>query len=500
MYYTNNNSSRYWAYGTDENDATKPRVKYYQSSKNTELSSDYIADDISIVSNQTYLVLTNTSDGTAGAARLKYISIEIDNNCNNNYCYTVTFDAQDGTCDTKSLNAATSNGTLSSLPVAELSGSGFVGWFTKNGDNEDWGEEFKTSTIVSNSLTVYAKYQTVNYYIVKFINDDSEIKTINVDKNTSIGDEWPENPSKLEYSFVGWFDGETKYSPSTLITKGVNLTAKYEKNIINVGDIEILDIATAGSFLSKNTTDSFNCGLFTFVESKDTAIQALTNGEISEINFNTSTANTYITFCIPKNAVAKVIICARASGTDAGTLTAKNGSINQSISFSSSTKYETKMMSISNTSNDNQNVYIYRNGKGVNVCLLRVEVFELSNLIKDSALVNTDVEANSAKDIIRIVSTISGVAFDNISSIKISLYKDGVAANGNPLSITKVYTSVTNAADLYGTADNTYYSILKITNAQDIKGSTLTVSTIVTYSDGSSCTSYTKSFVVPSAS
>ena len=250
------------------------------------------------------------------------------------------------------------------------------------------------------------------------------------------------------------------------------------------------------SVLNKNSVNQFNAGKF-IIHEKDGKTEGfkMSNGLFC---FNNNDSGSYIEFIIEANSIAKINIYGYKADAQ---LTFKIGSTTKTFSFSSDTKYQTGMIALTNDTNSPSSIRIYRSsGVGALISSLRVEVFDLSNLTKDSALVNTDVEANSAKDIIRIVSTISGVAFDNISSIKISLYKDGVAANGNPLSITKVYTSVTNAADLYGTADNTYYSILKITNAQDIKGSTLTVSTIVTYSDGSSCTSYTKSFVVPSAS
>jgi uncharacterized repeat protein (TIGR02543 family) len=44
-----------------------------------------------------------------------------------------------------------------------------------------------------------------------------------------MADEFPDNPSRTGYVFAGWYNGETKYSGTSVFTKSVTLTAKWNK-------------------------------------------------------------------------------------------------------------------------------------------------------------------------------------------------------------------------------------------------------------------------------
>lgn len=121
------------------------------------------------------------------------------------------------------------------LPTPERNGYDFCGWWTKDGTDNDWGEAFKSGTIVYYDITVYAKWQKI-YYVTFNINDGSN-EIIGV---TEHGRDFPEiNPENGDFKFGGWWtkdgangDWGENYTQSMTLTSDITVYAKW--NTINV--------------------------------------------------------------------------------------------------------------------------------------------------------------------------------------------------------------------------------------------------------------------------
>ena len=133
--------------------------------------------------------------------------------------YTVTFDANGGECNTKTIELI-NNVKYGTLPVPIRSEYKFDGWYTeKNG-----GKKITASSIFneSKSITLYAKWIEVTYRVTFDSNGGSTIKDVLVVKNGNTYGELP-TPTRKNYDFLGWYT--TKLSGTKIIsTTKVNLT------------------------------------------------------------------------------------------------------------------------------------------------------------------------------------------------------------------------------------------------------------------------------------
>lgn len=69
---------------------------------------------------------------------------------------------------------------------------------------------------------------TVTKYTVKFnYGYSNKVTSKSVEKGKTVAK--PSNPSRSGYTFLGWYNGSTKFDFSTKITKNITLTAKWEK-------------------------------------------------------------------------------------------------------------------------------------------------------------------------------------------------------------------------------------------------------------------------------
>ena len=99
-------------------------------------------------------------------------------------------------------------------PVKE--GYNFVGWF--NGE-----ESFDFKTPITSDLSFTAKFEPKTY-TVTFVNGDEEIsQTV---KHGECATE-PTKPTKVDFIFLGWFDGEVKFGFKNPITSDTFLNAKF---------------------------------------------------------------------------------------------------------------------------------------------------------------------------------------------------------------------------------------------------------------------------------
>ena len=112
----------------------------------------------------------------------------------------------------------------------------FLGWYS--GD-----EKFNFNTKITKNITLTAKWEKVKEetntpdtpqqttYTVTFnSNGGSAVNSTKVVENGKVSK--PKDPTRANYTFLGWYLGETKFDFNTKITKSITLTAKWEKVVI----------------------------------------------------------------------------------------------------------------------------------------------------------------------------------------------------------------------------------------------------------------------------
>jgi uncharacterized repeat protein (TIGR02543 family) len=122
--------------------------------------------------------------------------------------YTITFDSQGGSFVSPMTKDFESVIEKPVDPVKE--GYTFLGWYTDLDDSLS----YQFSTMPAEDLTLYAKW-SINTYSIHFIDyDDSIIKTIDYEYQETLNLEYPEEPSRVGYTFIGWQDIEFTTMPA----------------------------------------------------------------------------------------------------------------------------------------------------------------------------------------------------------------------------------------------------------------------------------------------
>jgi uncharacterized repeat protein (TIGR02543 family) len=149
--------------------------------------------------------------------------------------YTVTFRLDDGTGTVWAVKTVIPPGdtTVDSLPAPPVkTGYNFGGWYTEEDGN---GSEFNESTAVTESIPVYAKWDTYSY-TVTFDNDGGDTAANPTTKTvtspaTTVGT-LPVPPTKTGYNFGGWYteqDGDgSEFNESTAVTESIKVFAKWD--------------------------------------------------------------------------------------------------------------------------------------------------------------------------------------------------------------------------------------------------------------------------------
>ncbi|MBQ4630429.1 MAG: InlB B-repeat-containing protein [Clostridia bacterium] len=157
--------------------------------------------------------------------------------------HTVIFDSKGGS-DIE--NATVADGEMLEKPINPTkSGYRFKGWFI----DEELTDEYDFTGAVTSSFTLYAKWQKrqsstgsgsgggTSYYSIRFdTGGGNEIKYQRIARNSKL--QKPEDPTKSDYIFDGWYVDEectTTYDFETKVTKSFTLYAKWRQS--NVSDI-----------------------------------------------------------------------------------------------------------------------------------------------------------------------------------------------------------------------------------------------------------------------
>ena len=140
--------------------------------------------------------------------------------------YKVTLDANGGTlADTTNELWTDANGNLETPPATPTwTGHTFSGWDSDNDGDVDYLPG-ATITGVNSALELKAVWDVI-YYTVTFDVDGSTYQTQNIAYNGKATE--PIAPTKENYTFVGWYNGDDKYDFNTPVTQNIVLTAKWE--------------------------------------------------------------------------------------------------------------------------------------------------------------------------------------------------------------------------------------------------------------------------------
>jgi uncharacterized repeat protein (TIGR02543 family) len=159
----------------------------------------------------------------------------------------VTFISDGEVIDTIDVNQ---EGKIDTLPNVTKSGYNFNGWYLE----ETFANKFTTDTVVSDSMTVYAKWTKrssggggTSSYTIKFDTDGgSKVSNKSIRRNNTLAE--PTAPTKDGFTFEGWYTDKelTKsYDFASKVTKSFTLYAKWEdvkksQIILKIGEKEAL--------------------------------------------------------------------------------------------------------------------------------------------------------------------------------------------------------------------------------------------------------------------
>jgi uncharacterized protein (TIGR02145 family)/uncharacterized repeat protein (TIGR02543 family) len=168
--------------------------------------------------------------------------------------YTVSFNTNGGVPATLAPAEVDSGSALgSNMPAAPTrSGYFFTGWF------DGAAQYTATAPQIVTSVTLTAQWRAVPKYTVSFNTNGgvpSSLGSAQVDSGSTLGDRMPDNPTKSGYNFGGWYDGETRYTAGTVITKTVALTARWSALPVYTVSFHGNGIA-AGTAPSSQSSDS----------------------------------------------------------------------------------------------------------------------------------------------------------------------------------------------------------------------------------------------------
>ena len=160
----------------------------------------------------------------------------------NSYRYTVAFDAQEATeyHGEASKVVESPDTTVRSLPVEPVkTGYSFGGWFTEPSGG---GNRFEATTIVTDNMTVYAKWTAKSYQITYKDQGNSEFSGVHGNNYPTIhtygSDTLLINPTKNGYTFGGWYEDSDCTGLSinklnaTSYTNNITLYAKWIFGVI----------------------------------------------------------------------------------------------------------------------------------------------------------------------------------------------------------------------------------------------------------------------------
>lgn len=361
----------------------------------------------------------------------------------------------------------------------------FTGWYFEAACTNKATTSSDLATYADNgSVTLYAGWEEIASYNIYFYNGSTLVSTKEVAiSGTKKLTDWPTDPTKTGWTFVGWFNGETQVDTDTVFTGDTTLKARFSSNNkIAIGSTATLNYNDSSLTINSSSYyDSQTLGKF-FIDSTSSKIKKDNSFKFEVAG---STVKDYISFDIPANSKAKVVLNGMRSTDSSKTatfeLTDGTNTINPSTSVAKDTNsYYTIFV---NNSSEDQTVYLYRKSTSnakINEIIVSVIALDNDSIVDNSNLIfktQYDASTAAASSKLRFIGYIQGVTYAdyaNIESIQFSFTfneKDRVATVNN------LYKSVKNGNDvMLGAFDNAMYVVytLRGINKETYEGKTLT--------------------------
>ncbi len=221
-----------------------------QAEKTDDVSLTFDSTDIYTTNGNSYIGFVQTTTGGS----YKYTDVSVTLGTGQAYIYTLSFDANGGSCSTTNMNVL-ANGKPSSLPTPEKADAVFDGWYT----SADGGNRVTSSTSITSSQTLYAHWisGSVQLYDVTFMDGTTTVSSQEVAEGSYASA--PADPGNAEYgySFTGWaevVDGSVVDVNSIQITSDKTFYAIYSMwSVSSKYDLTSSQLQEGQNYFGKDT-------------------------------------------------------------------------------------------------------------------------------------------------------------------------------------------------------------------------------------------------------
>ena len=146
---------------------------------------------------------------------------------------TVTFNTHDSNIETPESIQVNDGETISNIPSLSKNGYIFVGWFT----SENGGVQLTSSTPIIENIEYHARFREPQNVTVSFnTHGGSNVNSVNVLEGGTLS-ELPSSPTKLGYTFAGWYTAETggeAVTTSTVINNTIEFHAQWTIKYVTI--------------------------------------------------------------------------------------------------------------------------------------------------------------------------------------------------------------------------------------------------------------------------
>lgn len=334
----------------------------------------------------------------------------------------------------------------------------FVNWYTKDGSNDDWGDVFDFDNTISESITLYAKWTENAKYNVTYYVDGVQLTNVDA-KYTSVytGSSLEYYPTYTDKAFDGWYTN-TNYSVKvTAVTGNISLYGRTTelKTSLTQSDLTAETLSETKVHYA-GTMFTLTSGLKIGTDAKTLPNETTSSYRIntSGSSYNSSTNIRTIDFTAPSDG--KVVVYANTNSANKH-VNLYNPSTQDVLSSYTTAEaaivYEIEF----EVEKDNE----YALGIDTNGSFYYVAFVENAS-VSFNCQYDTEDPADATK--IRFIATIDGVA--DVTAINTVTFSITVGTQTEYFKCSKLYSSIANVYDNFGSADGRYYAVYALTGIQ----------------------------------